>query len=127
MSISIRTEKIITSILAHSFPENNEIDAIRKRIPNNKIKIPKIGMGPRNNDPIKSVVFPVKHKVNVPIIEKKNAQVLSVANNEAQLMDSETYETFVLPLEPDQIDKVKPGTEVSYWEAMGTRRIMLQN
>ena len=54
MSISIRTEKIITSILAHSFPENNEIDAIRKRIPNNKIKIPKIGMGPRNNDPIKS-------------------------------------------------------------------------
>ena len=30
-------------------------------------------------------------------------------------MDSETYETFVLPLEPDQIDKVKPGTEVSYW------------
>ncbi|EQB69483.1 translation initiation factor IF-5A [Cuniculiplasma divulgatum] len=75
----------------------------------------------------KSVVFPVKHKVKVPIIEKKNAQVLSVANNEAQLMDSETYETFVLPLEPDQIDKVKPGTEVSYWEAMGTRRIMLQN
>ena len=75
----------------------------------------------------KSVVFPVKHKVKVPIIEKKNAQVLSVANNEAQLMDSETYETFVLPLEPDQIDKVKPGTEVSYWEAMETRRIMLQN
>ncbi len=75
----------------------------------------------------KSVVFPVKHKVKEPIIEKKNAQVLSVANNEAQLMDSETYETFVLPLEPDQIDRVKAGTEVSYWEAMGTRRIMLQN
>lgn len=75
----------------------------------------------------KSVVFPVKHKVKVPIIEKKNAQVLSVANNEAQLMDSETFETFVLPLEPDQIDKIKSGTEVSYWEAMGTRRIMLQN
>ncbi len=75
----------------------------------------------------KSVVFPVKHKVKVPIIEKKSAQVLSVANNEAQLMDSETFETFVLPLEPDQVERVKSGTEVSYWEAMGTRRIMLQN
>ena len=54
MSISIRTEKIIASTLADSFPENNEIDAIRKRMPNNKIKIPKIGMAPINNDPIKS-------------------------------------------------------------------------
>lgn len=72
----------------------------------------------------RSVVYPVKHKVKVPIIEKKNAQVLSVNGKEAQLMDSETYETFVLPLDDDQIEKVKPGTEVSYWEVMGTRKIM---
>ncbi|MGP6220998.1 translation initiation factor IF-5A [Caldiplasma sukawensis] len=72
----------------------------------------------------RSVVYPVKHKVKVPIIEKKNAQVLSVNGKEAQLMDSETYETFVLPLDDDQVEKVKPGTEVSYWEVMGTRKIM---
>lgn len=75
----------------------------------------------------KSVVFPVKHKVKVPMIEKKNAQVLSVANNEAQLMDSETYETFIIPIEQGDEDKVKPGTEVSYWETMGMRKIMFQN
>ncbi|MFG1519051.1 MAG: translation initiation factor IF-5A [Thermoplasmataceae archaeon] len=74
-----------------------------------------------------SVVYPVKHKVKVPIIEKKNAQVLSVANKEAQLMDSETFETFVIPLEDDIVDRVKPGTEISYWEAMGKRKIMFQN
>ncbi|MGP6238787.1 translation initiation factor IF-5A [Cuniculiplasma sp. SKW4] len=73
----------------------------------------------------RSVVYPVKHKVKVPIIEKKNAQVLSVSNNEAQLMDSETFETFVMPLGPEEVDKVKAGTEVSYWEAMGVRKIML--
>ena len=75
----------------------------------------------------RSAVFPVKHEVKVPIIEKKNAQVLSVANKEAQLMDSETYETFLISLSDDELDKVKAGTEVSYWEAMGVRKIMLGN
>ncbi|MEM0156791.1 MAG: translation initiation factor IF-5A [Thermoplasmataceae archaeon] len=75
----------------------------------------------------RSVVYPVKHKVKVPIIEKKNAQVLSVANNEAQLMDSETFETFVVQLDATEIERVKPGTEVSYWETMGIRKIMFQN
>ncbi len=74
-----------------------------------------------------SVVFPVKHKVKVPIIEKKNAQVLSISNKEVQLMDSDTFETFVLPLTDDIIDRVKPGTEIPYWEAMGKRKIMFQN
>ncbi|MCL4479997.1 MAG: translation initiation factor IF-5A [Candidatus Thermoplasmatota archaeon] len=75
----------------------------------------------------RSVIYPVKHKVRVPIIEKKNAQVLSVANKEAQLMDSETFETFILPLEADEVDKVKPGTEIQYWEVMGKRKIVFQN
>ncbi|MCL4344812.1 MAG: translation initiation factor IF-5A [Candidatus Thermoplasmatota archaeon] len=73
----------------------------------------------------RSVVYPVKHKVKVPIIEKKNAQVLSVSNKEAQLMDSETFETFVMSLSDEEVEKVKAGTEVSYWEAMGIRKIML--
>ena len=75
----------------------------------------------------RSVVFPVKHKVKIPMIEKKSAQVLSVANKEAQLMDSETFETFFIPLGADEIDRVKAGTEVSYWETMGMRKIMFQN
>ncbi|MCL4337432.1 MAG: translation initiation factor IF-5A [Candidatus Thermoplasmatota archaeon] len=75
----------------------------------------------------RSVVFPVKHKVKVPIIEKKNAQVLSKANNEIQLMDSETFETFLVQVTPEEVDRIQPGTEVSYWETMGVRKIMLQN
>ncbi|MCL4335850.1 MAG: translation initiation factor IF-5A [Candidatus Thermoplasmatota archaeon] len=75
----------------------------------------------------RSVVFPVKHKVKVPIIEKKNAQVLSLANKEVQLMDSETFETFVVQVDQEEVARIKPGTEVSYWEAMGVRKIMFQN
>lgn len=75
----------------------------------------------------KSVIYPVKHKVKVPIIEKKNAQVLSVANAEAQLMDSETFETFVMPLDATEQERVTAGSEVQYWEVMGKRRIVFQN
>ena len=75
----------------------------------------------------RSAVFPVKHKVKVPIIEKKNAQVLSISNNEIQLMDSETFETFLVQVTEEELGKIQAGTEVSYWEAMGVRKIMLQN
>ena len=75
----------------------------------------------------RSVVFPVKHKIKVPIIEKKTAQVLSVANKEAQLMDSETFETFVIQMDDSIAERVKPGTEVPYWDTMGKRKIVFQN
>lgn len=75
----------------------------------------------------RSIVYPVKHKVKIPIIEKKTAQVLSVSNNEAQLMDSETFETFVIQVDADVLDRVKPGTDVPYWDTMGKRKIVFQN
>ncbi len=71
----------------------------------------------------RSVVFPVKHKVQVPMIGKRQAQVLSLTEVEVQLMDLETYETFSLPLDAEIRDQVKPGNEVQYLEAMGKRRI----
>ncbi len=71
----------------------------------------------------RSVVFPVKHKVQVPMIGKRQAQVLSLTEVEVQLMDLETYETFSLPLDAEMREQVKPGNEVQYLEAMGKRRI----
>ncbi len=71
----------------------------------------------------RSVVFPVKHKVQVPLIGKKQAQVLSMTDAEVQLMDLETYETFALPLDAETREQVKPGNEIQYVEAMGKRRI----
>lgn len=71
----------------------------------------------------RSVVFPVTHKVQVPIIEKKTAQVISIEGDEAQLMDMETYETFHIPLTEEEKELVEPGKEVQYMEAMGRRKI----
>ncbi len=71
----------------------------------------------------RSVVFPVKHKVLVPLIGKRQAQVLSMTEAEVQLMDLESYETFSLPILPETKDLLSPGAEVQFIEAMGKRRI----
>ena len=71
----------------------------------------------------RSVVFPVKHKVQVPMIGKRQAQVLSMTDAEVQLMDLETYETFTLPLDAEVKGQLTPGGEIQYLDAMGKRRI----
>lgn len=71
----------------------------------------------------RSVVFPVKHKVQVPLIGKRRAQVLSLTGTEVQLMDLENYETFNLALDEETKGQVAPGGEVEYLDAMGRRRI----
>jgi translation initiation factor 5A len=71
----------------------------------------------------RSVVYPVKHKVQVPMIGKRSAQVLSLTDQEVQLMDLEGYETFSLPLDAELKGQLTPGSEVQYLDAMGKRRI----
>ncbi len=71
----------------------------------------------------RSVVYPVKHKVQVPMIGKRRGQVLSLTDTEVQLMDLENYETFSLPLDAELKGQLSPGGEVDYLDAMGKRRI----
>lgn len=71
----------------------------------------------------RSIVHPVTHKVKVPVIDKRKAQVLSVLGSNAQLMDLQTYATFDLPIPDDLIGAVQAGGEVFYMEAMGRRQI----
>lgn len=60
-------------------------------------------------------VMPGHDNVAVPIIEKKTAQVLSVSGDVANLMDSETYETFDLKIPEDLKGEVVEGGYVLYW------------
>ncbi len=71
----------------------------------------------------RSVVYPVKHKVQVPLIGRRQAQVLSMTDAEVQLMDLETYETFSMSLDAEMRNQLTPGGEVQYLDAMGKRRI----
>ena len=58
------------------------------------------------------------HEVEAPIIGKKNAQVLTVSGNHANVMDSESYETFDLEIPEDLQGQVQEGSVVVYWEIM---------
>lgn len=71
----------------------------------------------------KSIVHPVSHKVKVPLIDKRTAQVLSITGSEVQLMDLTTYETFQVPIEEKDKGKFKPGKEIQYLIAMGRKKI----
>jgi len=71
----------------------------------------------------KSVVYPMKHKVQVPLIDKRQAQVVSIQGGEAQLMDLETYEMFQLPVPEDMKDTLKAGGDILYIVAMGRKKI----
>lgn len=71
----------------------------------------------------RSIVRPVKHKVNVPLIDKRTAQILALMGDNVQLMDLETYETFEMPIPSEFKGQLKPGNEVSYLEALGRKKI----
>lgn len=74
----------------------------------------------------RSYVGPVDAQVEVPIIDKKVGQIISVTPTSVQLMDLSTYEIFELslPEEPELKDKLASGVEVEYWEIMGKKKIM---
>jgi len=71
----------------------------------------------------RSLVQPVGAKIFVPIVERKIAQVLSIAGNIAQLMDMEDYSTFELTIPDDLMDRVVEGKEIQYITALGKIKI----
>lgn len=63
----------------------------------------------------RNLVLPGHDNVEVPIIEKKTAQVLSITGDSANVMDSETYETFDLEVPEELKGQVVEGGQVLYW------------
>ena len=72
----------------------------------------------------RSIVKPVDTKVDIPIIDKRVGQVLSIQGENVQLMDMESYETLDLPMPEDLKDQITEGIEVEYIVALGNMKIM---
>ena len=73
----------------------------------------------------RALLTPGHENVEVPIIEKKSAQVLLVHDNMANVMDTESYETFDLEIPDELKDDVVPGANVLYWEILD-KKVMKQ-
>ncbi|AAB85367.1 translation initiation factor IF-5A [Methanothermobacter thermautotrophicus] len=72
----------------------------------------------------RSFVKPVDSKVDIPIIDKRTAQVIAIMGGDVQLMDLETYETFETPIPDELSEQLVEGVEVEYIEALGQRKLM---
>jgi translation initiation factor 5A precursor (eIF-5A) len=75
----------------------------------------------------KTLVAPVDTRVQIPIIEKRVAQVIADLGGSVQLMDLESYETFEVEKpadEPEIAASLKTGVNVEYWLIMGKPKIV---
>jgi translation initiation factor 5A len=68
----------------------------------------------------KVAVIPGHDKFEVPMIDKRNAQVLSVHGNSASLMDSESFENLDLEIGED-VEGIVEGANVEYWDIEGEK------
>jgi len=73
----------------------------------------------------RNLVLPGHDHVDVPIVDKRNAQVLSITGDSANVMDSETYETFDMKIPDELKGQVVEGCTLLYWVIL-TDRVMKQ-
>ena len=74
----------------------------------------------------RSLVHPVKHKVHVPLVDRRKAQILANMGAEIQMMDLETFETFNVQLKdiPEKFHaNMEPGNEIVFLSAMGRKLV----
>src|SRR3989344_9195862 len=83
-----------------------------------KVRIAAVGI---LDDKRREYVGPAHDNVNAPIIEKRSAQVLSISGSKANVMDSESFETFDLDIPEELKETCKEGCEIVYWQILDNK------
>ncbi|MGV8168861.1 MAG: translation initiation factor IF-5A [Candidatus Nanoarchaeia archaeon] len=83
-----------------------------------KVNMSAVGMfdGKKRN-----VVMPGHDNIEVPVIDKRNAQVLNINGDSCNVMDSETFETFDLKIPEELKGQIAEGVTVVYWSVLNDR------
>ena len=68
-----------------------------------------------------SLMKPSDADIEIPIVERKRAQVIGVSGTSCQLMDMNSYETFEASIPEDMASEIEAGKEIQYMETMGKR------
>jgi len=70
-------------------------------------------------------VGPVSMKVHIPLIDKRNGQIISMTGDITQIMDSETFATIDVNMIDDEVkEKLENGINIEYWKIMDRTKIM---
>jgi translation initiation factor 5A len=75
------------------------------------------------NDKYETLVYPPHERLEDVEITRKKAQLLAMQENQAQIMDLQSYETFNAALK-DSLEDLNEGDEVSYIEFQGSNYIL---
>jgi translation initiation factor 5A len=71
----------------------------------------------------RSIISPVTQKIYVPLVERKNGQVISISGDIVQIMDMGDYSTVELTIPDEYKDKIEVGKDIQYLVAMGKQKI----
>ncbi len=72
----------------------------------------------------KIIAVPGGERFEVPLIDKRKAQVLTVSSDSASVMDLESYETIDVPFPEELKSQLAPEKKVEYWDIEGKKSIM---
>lgn len=75
------------------------------------------------------IARPGHERFDVPMIDKRKGQILSVTADRASLMDLESFETREMPFSEEVKEQLKDGIQVEYWSISGRsiiKRILSQ-
>ena len=70
-----------------------------------------------------TIIKPSHGEIEVPVIKKRKAQVVSVTGEIAQIMDSDTYEVYEVAIPEEFKGKITAGGEIEVIEATGKRML----
>lgn len=73
----------------------------------------------------RSLLKPTDADIEIPIIERKRAQIVALTGTSAQLMDLASYETFEVEVPDEMRTEMIAGKEIEYMETMG-RKLLLR-
>jgi translation initiation factor 5A len=72
----------------------------------------------------KIIAVPGDTRFEVPMIEKRKAQVLSISENSVSVMDLESFETIDMLCNDEIKANLAPEKQVEYWDIEGKKYIM---
>lgn len=69
----------------------------------------------------KIFVIPGHDRLEVPLVDKRKAQILSIGDNVINVMDSETFETLDVPCDSELKEQLEVNSNVEYWDVEGEK------
>jgi translation initiation factor 5A len=70
------------------------------------------------------ITVPGHDRFDVPLVEKKRVQILSVTGDSASVMDLESYETFDVLVHADVRESAAADKQAEVWDIEGKKMLM---